>query len=281
MTKKSTFEDVRTELFMFFRQVEMQNRCRNCSQRCEGIWAVIMSLLCSLLCSMIQIPNIRVQTVSERLDTANLDLMRRHHVLLYNKTECETLYGRSVEYWQEPALLLLANHIRFQFDYMWILDVRCNGAWSACMNATRHQYEDLLCSQVIIPDNKTTVDSWHWDSLEGRIESIPLKNRLGCILPIHRFTRRAVEKVNISISYSRGYCEVYFPTLLIDSNFSVGRIHSRSTPGDPAWRVSPETLQTSRTTSSTSRSPSLGSTPPPASPSTPSPRRFSTLSAHD
>lgn len=139
-----------------------------------------------------------------------------------------------VEYWQETTLVAFyENHLRnspIKFDYLWTFeaDLRCNGRYDQCLAPTVDQKEDLLCLDIRQFRNDSDWEWPHWWKLQGAIDSVPYTSRMKCFMPLRRFSRAALDILSTELVRSRGYCEIFIPTLFTTFGLNLGTIDERS-----------------------------------------------------
>lgn len=141
-------------------------------------------------------------------------------------TDLSFTAAEHMPYWEQPAIVLFLRHMAQEsFDYIWNweTDVRCNGHYADCLADTATMPQDLLCA--LPPYSNAEWKDWaRWHQLAGRLGETPREHRHGCFMPFFRLSRRALELVDAELQVSTGYLEIFFPTLMIQHNLTLGAV---------------------------------------------------------
>lgn len=107
------------------------------------------------------------------------------------------------------------------WTHMWFIenDVMCKGNWGATLARADHLTEDMLATAVD-NFNPRTADWGGWDALHYW-KDVPLNERVKAFVPICRYSRRYVEKLNEMLGVTSGWIEIYLSTLCVKSGFSI------------------------------------------------------------
>jgi len=133
--------------------------------------------------------------------------------------------------------------------FMWVIeyDVRCTGKWHDCLGPINQNYDHDFLATRVEPFTKEN-HTWHWwgpaadwrkliqvsaaddQNEEKKILMIdarkrpPLEQCAKSFLPISRYSRRYLDVMTSRLGRISAYCEVFLPSLCLQSGFKIGNL---------------------------------------------------------
>lgn len=126
----------------------------------------------------------------------------------------------AIGYW-----LLIVKKI--EYDYIWFIeyDVYCNGNFKNVFQKCDNIKADFMArgrDEGIENFRIGFQDAWcWWNELNGDVEDVPKKYRVGCFLPLVRCSKLMIDKMREQFNKSTGFCEIYMSTLALRENLFI------------------------------------------------------------
>ncbi len=156
-----------------------------------------------------------------------------HRVVLHNASGCKERNPLQENLWKhvECPLVLMYEFLEANFPwftYAWVIeqDIYCDGSWRKALSKADHMLQDLLTVDMVpYPASRERSSTWPlWDSFQGDIDSIPMKERWKGFFPSVRFSPKILELIRENMGQNTGYCESYIPTLAVHNGLTVASL---------------------------------------------------------
>lgn len=136
----------------------------------------------------------------------------------------------STSFWRpETCIALMHGWLRdvqrLRFRYVWVIeyDVFCHGSFREALRGCDAIEGDLMAkgaaeSVALRCGALDRERRWPWwDNLVGEMAATPMDRQHGVFFPMVRLSHAMVDAVRANFGRSTGFCEVYLPTLCVES----------------------------------------------------------------